>query len=91
MLAEATYTNSAHQRMIGIINTEKGRMLHISFSGVDGKGMLFDAIEPSSNPPFAELFFTLFKSHIASERHLVSIKIKEIIKKLKIKYRVGLG
>ncbi len=45
----------------------------------------FDAIDPSSRPPFAELFFSLFKSHIASERHLFSIKMKEIIKKLKIR------
>ncbi len=37
------------------------------------------------------LFSPFFKSHIASERHLFSIKMKEIIKKLKIKYRVGLG
>ncbi len=51
--------------------------------------MHFDAIDPSSRPSFAELFFSLFKSHIASERHLFSIKMKEIIKKLKIKYRVG--
>ncbi len=53
--------------------------------------MLLDVINPSLNPPFAELFFSLFKSHIASERHLFSIKMKEIIKKLKIEYRVGLG
>ncbi len=53
--------------------------------------LFFDAIDPSSKPIFAELFFSLFKSHIASERHLFSIKMKEIIKKLKIKYCVGLG
>ncbi len=57
--------------------------------------MLFDAIDPSSSPPFAKLFFSLFKSHIASERHLFSIKMKEIIKKLKIivsgRVRVGVG
>ncbi len=53
--------------------------------------VLFDAIDPSSNPPFAVLFSSLFKSHIASERHLFSIKMEEIIKKLKIKYRVGVG
>ncbi len=46
--------------------------------------MLFDAIDLSSNPPFAKLFFSLFKSHIASERYLFSIKMKEI-KKSKIK------
>ncbi len=36
--------------------------------------VLFDAIDPSSNPPFAELFFSLFKSHIASERRLFKKK-----------------
>ncbi len=55
--------------------------------------MLFDAIDPSSSLPFAELFFSLFKFHIASERHLFSIKMKEIIKKLKIRVsgRVRVG
>ncbi len=66
--------------MIGLVNTKKRRSFHISFSGVDGKVSAFDAIDPSSNLPFAELFFSLFKSHIASERHLFSIKMKEIIK-----------
>ncbi len=42
---------------------------------------------PSSNPPFGEIV----KSHFSSERHLFFIKLKEIIKKLKIKYRVGVG
>ncbi len=50
--------------------------------------MLFDATDPSSNPPFAELFFSIFKStHIA--KAFIFNKMKEIIKKLKIKYRVG--
>ncbi len=57
--------------------------------------MLFDAINPSSNQPFAELFFSLFKSHIASKRHLwhlFSIKTKEIIKlKIKVSGRVRVG
>ncbi len=53
--------------------------------------VLLDAIDPSLNPPFGKLFFSLFKSHIASERQLFSIKMKEIIKKLTIKYQVGLG
>ncbi len=53
--------------------------------------MLFDAIDPRSNPPFDKLFFSLFKYHIALKRHLFSIKIKEIIKKLQIKYQVRLG
>ncbi len=47
--------------------------------------MHYDAVDPSSSPRFAELFFSLFKSHIASERHLFSIKMKEVIKKLKIR------
>ncbi len=49
--------------------------------------VLFDTIDSGSSLPFAE--------HIASERHLFSIKMKEIIKKLKIKVtgrvRVGAG
>ncbi len=47
--------------------------------------MLFEAIDPSSSLPLPNFFFSLFKCHIASERHLFSIKMKEIIKKLKIK------
>ncbi len=43
----------------------------------------FDANDTGSNPPFGELFFSLFKFHITSEKHLFSIKKKEIIKKLK--------
>ncbi len=45
---------------------------------------------------FGERFFSLFKFHITSEKHLFSIKIKEIIKKyyylnikVLIKYREG--
>ncbi len=52
--------------------------------------MHFDAIDPVRTRLLPN-FFSLFKSHIASERHLFSIKMKEIIKKLKIKYGVGLG
>ncbi len=50
---------------------------------------VFDAIDPGSNPPSGKLFFSLFKYHIISQRHLFSIKIKEIIEKLKIKYQLG--
>ncbi len=46
-----------------------------------------DVNDPDSNPPFGKLFIF----HITSEKHLFSIKMKEIIKKLKIKYRVGVG
>ncbi len=68
--------------MIGIVKTAKRRLQNISFSGVDGQVCaFFDTIDPSSNPPFAKLFFSLLKCHIASERHLFSIKMKEIIKK----------
>ncbi len=44
----------------------------------------FDASDTGSDPPFGELFFSLFKFHITSEKHLFSIKKKEMIKKLKI-------
>ncbi len=77
--------------MIELVNTKKRQLFSISVSGVDGKTHAIYAVDQSSRPPFAKLFFSLFKSHIASERHLFSIKMKEIIKKLKIKYRVGLG
>ncbi len=50
--------------------------------------VFFDAIDTSSNPPFAKLFFSFSNLIIASERHLFSIKMKE---KLKIKFWVGLG
>ncbi len=46
--------------------------------------MLCDTDNPSSNPPSAKFFFSLFKSQFVSERHLFSIKMKEIIQKLKI-------
>ncbi len=51
----------------------------------------FDAIDQGSNPPVGELFFSLFKFQITSKKHLFSIKMKDLTKKLKIKYRVGLG
>ncbi len=46
--------------------------------------IFFDANDTGSNPPFGKLFFSLFKFHITSEKHLFSIKKKEINKKLKI-------
>ncbi len=77
--------------MIWLVNTKK-EVNSVSVSVVLVVGhILFDAIDPSSSLPFAKLFFSLFKSHIASERHLFSTKMKEIIKKLKIKYWIGLG
>ncbi len=65
----------------------------IRFSGADGKmcHTLFDAIDPSSNLHFVKKKFSLFKFQITPEMHLFLRKIKEIIKKFKIKYRVGLG
>ncbi len=59
--ANAIYTNSTHQRVIGTVNTEKRPLLNISFSGVDVRRVLFYAIDPSSNPPFAKLFFLPFQ------------------------------
>ncbi len=41
LLAEAIYTNSTHQRVCGIVNTEKRRSFSIGFSGVDGKAHAF--------------------------------------------------
>ncbi len=52
----------------------------------------FDAIDPGSNLPFGKLFFLPFQiSNRIRKAFIFFIKIKEIIKKLKIKYRVGLG
>ncbi len=59
------------------------------------KHMLFDATDPSSNPPFAELFFSLFKSHIASERHFIfnnnEGNIQKVENKVSGRVRVGVG
>ncbi len=44
----------------------------------------FDANNTGSNPSFGKLFFSLFKFYITSEKHLFSIKKKELNKKLKI-------
>ncbi len=41
------YTNSAHQHVIETVNTKQKMVSRV----------LFDAIDPSSYPPFAELFF----------------------------------
>ncbi len=35
------YTNSAHQCVIGVVNTTKDAFLNISSSGVDGKARAF--------------------------------------------------
>ncbi len=69
LLAEAIYINTTHKHVFGIVN--------IIINGYEStapvaqivKRMpgLFDAIDPGSNLPFAELFFfSLFKSHITS-------------------------
>ncbi len=41
LLAEAIYTNSAHQHVISIVNTEQRHLLNISSSGIDGKTHAF--------------------------------------------------
>ncbi len=53
--------------------------------------MLFDAINPGSNPSSAELFFLPFQISYRIGKAFIFNKIKEIIKMLKIKHRVGLG
>ncbi len=60
MLAETIYTNSAHQSVIETVNTEKRLSLKVSFSG-SFRHMLLDVNDPSSNSPFAELFFLPFQ------------------------------
>ncbi len=78
-MAEAIYTNSSHQRVIAI--DYKGLLTVVSSNGTGGKACCthFDAFDPGSNLHFGKLFFHTFQ--IASERHLFSIKRKEIIKK----------
>ncbi len=55
--------------------------------------MLFHAINPGSRLPFVELFFSLFKSHIASEWLMVIIKgnNKKVENKVSGRVRVGVG
>ncbi len=57
LLAEAIYTSSAHQRLIGRVNTKKRCSFSISFSGVDGKTHAFwrDRPEFESAFPFSNL------------------------------------
>ncbi len=88
LLADAIYTNSAHQRVIGTVNTEKRRSLNISFSGVDGKACAFWRDRPEFEPTFCRFFSSSPFSNLIWK--FISIKMKEIIKKSK-KYRVGLG
>ncbi len=74
--------------MIALVNNKKdARSVSVSVVLMI-RYVLFDTIDPSSNPPDTE-------SHIVLQRHLFSIKIKKIIEKLKIKVlgrvRVGVG
>ncbi len=72
----------------------KRRMSIISSSGADDKACVILVLTRSTRVRIrllANFFFSLFKFKITSERHLFLIKMKEIIKKLKIKYRIGLG
>ncbi len=90
-LAEAIYTNSTHQ----LVKITKDNYQFLAPVAQMVKRVLYSfsrAIDQSSNPPFAELFLPFqISNHITSEKHLFLVKIKEIIKKLKVKYRVGLG
>ncbi len=69
------------------------RLSVISSTGADDKvcDTSFDMIDPGSNLPFSKLFSPFSNFKITSEKHLCLIKMKEITKKLKIKYCVGLG
>ncbi len=76
----------ARKRMLWLVRITKDGRQFVSSSGADGKTcvLFYDANDTGSKPPFGKLFFSLFKFHITSEKHLFSIKKKEIIKKLKI-------
>ncbi len=77
LLAKAIYTNSTHQHVIG---TKNARFISVSVALMVRHVHFGD---PSLNPPF-QLSYCIGKAFIF-------YKIKEIIKKLKLKYRVGLG
>ncbi len=72
-LAEAIYINSAHQRVIGMLNVTKDCLLWSA---------TVLQMTRSTRVRIRFLADFLFKFHIASEKHLFSI-MKEIIKKLK--------
>ncbi len=63
LMAEAIYTNSAHQRVIGKVTITKDRQLTLLLVAqmVNGKKKM--AIDPDS------IFFSFFKFQITSEKH----------------------
>ncbi len=71
----------------------KGQLPVVSPSGTCGKmsvGLILTRSTRVRIHLLANFFFlSLFKFQITSEKHLFSINIKEITKKLEIKYRVG--
>ncbi len=62
LVAEAIYTNSAQQRVIGIVKTTKDDHLNNSSSGVDGKAhvVFLTQFTLVSNPPYAKLLKNFF-------------------------------
>ncbi len=65
--------------------------LNISFRGVDGKVCAFWYDRPEFEPAFCQTFFLPFHISYRIGKAFIFNKMKEIIKKLKIKFRVGLG
>ncbi len=61
LLAKAIYTNSAHQRVIELVNTKKGSWFSINFSGTGGKTHAFWRDQPGFEPAFCWTFFLPFQ------------------------------
>ncbi len=85
------YTNSAHQRVIGLVKITKDCRLLSAPVAQMVKCVLLILTRSTRVRICLLVNFFLLPFQITSEKHLFSIKIKEIIKKLKLKYRVGLG
>ncbi len=73
----------AHQRVLGLVRITK--------DGLQSSALVAQMVKRVSylffdvnDTLWLTFFFSLFKFHITSEKHLFSIKKKEIIKKLKV-------
>ncbi len=91
MLAKAIYTNSAHEGVIGFVNTKnKKHQISISYSDIDGKAFTFWRDRPEFDPAFSRTFFLPFQISYKAFS-LFKKKKKNEGNKLKMKYRVGVG
>ncbi len=91
LLAEAIYTNSAHQPVIGIDNIKKRRLSNNSSSHIGSKACNNWHDDPSSNPPFAFLLpfhisYHIGKAFIFSKNEGNNWKVKIKVNKILIKF-----